>query len=103
MTATAPAASPGHLNQLMIEAIADAAQPVGASAPRVLDAIRAVPRHVFVPGAGLADAYNPDLAASAATSAPGVPTARPRRASRSTRAPHPAPRALRSSRGSTAR
>jgi protein-L-isoaspartate(D-aspartate) O-methyltransferase len=61
MNVTAPAASPEHLNQLMIDAIA-AAQPVGTSDPRVLDAIRAVPRHAFVPGADLADAYNPDLA-----------------------------------------
>ena len=61
MTVTAPAASPEHLNQLMIDAIA-AARPVGTSDPRVLDAIRAVPRHAFVPGADLADAYNPDLA-----------------------------------------
>ena len=60
MTVTAPAASPEHLNQLMIDAIA-AARPVGTSDPRVLDAIRAVPRHAFVPGASLADAYNPDL------------------------------------------
>jgi protein-L-isoaspartate(D-aspartate) O-methyltransferase len=58
---TAPAASPEHLNQLMIDAIAGA-RPVGASDPRVLDAIRTVPRHAFVPGADLADAYNPDLA-----------------------------------------
>ena len=61
MTVTAPAAIPEHLNQLMIDAIA-AARPVGTSDPRVLDAIRAVPRHAFVPGASLADAYNPDLA-----------------------------------------
>ena len=61
MTVTAPAASPEHLNQLMIDAIA-AARPVGTSDPRVLAAIRAVPRHAFVPGASLADAYNPDLA-----------------------------------------
>src|SRR5580658_7609807 len=61
MTATAPATSPEHLNQLMVGAIAGA-QPVGTSDPRVLDAIRAVPRHAFVPGADLADAYNPDLA-----------------------------------------
>ena len=61
MTVTAPAASPEHLNQLMIDAIT-AARPVGTSDPRVLDAIRAVPRHAFVPGASLADAYNPDLA-----------------------------------------
>src|SRR5580692_1716864 len=61
MTVTAPAASPEHLNQLMIDAIA-AARPVGASDPRVLAAIRAAPRHAFVPGASLADAYNPDLA-----------------------------------------
>ena len=58
---TAPAASAEHLNQLMIDAIA-AARPVGTSDPRVLDAIRAVPRHAFVPGASLADAYNPELA-----------------------------------------
>ena len=45
----------------MIDAIA-AARPVGTSDPRVLAAIRAVPRHAFVPGAGLADAYNPELA-----------------------------------------
>ena len=43
MTVTAPAASPEHLNQLMIDAIA-AAQPVGTTDPRVLDAIRAAPR-----------------------------------------------------------
>jgi protein-L-isoaspartate(D-aspartate) O-methyltransferase len=61
MTATVPAAGPGHLNQLMIDAIAGA-RPVGTSDPRVLAAIRAVPRHAFVPGTGLADAYNPDLA-----------------------------------------
>ena len=61
MNVTAPAESPEHLNQLMIDAIA-AAQPVGTSDPRVLTAIRAVPRHAFVPGADLADAYNPDLA-----------------------------------------
>jgi protein-L-isoaspartate(D-aspartate) O-methyltransferase len=61
MTATAPAASPGHLNELMIDAIA-AAPHVGTRDPRVLAAIRAVPRHAFVPGASLADAYNPDLA-----------------------------------------
>jgi protein-L-isoaspartate(D-aspartate) O-methyltransferase len=61
MTVTAPAASPEHLNQLMIDAIA-AARPVGTSNPRVLAAIHAVPRHAFVPGADLADAYNPDLA-----------------------------------------
>jgi len=61
MTVTAPAASPEHLNQLMIDAIA-AARPVGTRDPRVLAAIRTVPRHAFVPGADLADAYNPDLA-----------------------------------------
>jgi protein-L-isoaspartate(D-aspartate) O-methyltransferase len=61
VTATAPAASPGQLNQLMIDAIA-AAPHIGTRDPRVLDAIRAVPRHAFVPGASLADAYNPDLA-----------------------------------------
>jgi protein-L-isoaspartate(D-aspartate) O-methyltransferase len=61
MTVTAPAASPEHLNEVMIDAIA-AARPVGTSDPRVLDAIRAVPRHAFVPGASLADAYNPELA-----------------------------------------
>jgi protein-L-isoaspartate(D-aspartate) O-methyltransferase len=61
MNVTAPAASPEQLNQLMIDAIT-AARPVGTSDPRVLDAIRAVPRHAFVPGASLADAYNPDLA-----------------------------------------
>jgi protein-L-isoaspartate(D-aspartate) O-methyltransferase len=61
MTVTAPAASPEQLNQLMIDAIT-AARPVGTSDPRVLAAIRAVPRHAFVPGADLADAYNPDLA-----------------------------------------
>jgi protein-L-isoaspartate(D-aspartate) O-methyltransferase len=79
MTVTAPAASPEHLNQLMIDAIA-AARPVGTSAPRVLAAIRAVPRHAFVPGADLADAYNPDLAvitkrgpAGAALSCASVP------------------------------
>ncbi len=80
MNVTAPAASPGHLNQLMIHAIA-AARPVGTSDPRVLDAIRAVPRHAFVPGAALADAYNPDLAvitkrgtAGAALSCASVPS-----------------------------
>jgi hypothetical protein len=79
MTVTAPAASPEHLNQLMIDAIA-AARPVGTSDPRVLAAIRAVPRHAFVPGADLADAYNPDLAvitkrgpAGAALSCASVP------------------------------
>jgi protein-L-isoaspartate(D-aspartate) O-methyltransferase len=79
MTVTAPAASPEHLNQLMIDAIA-AARPVGTSEPRVLAAIRAVPRHAFVPGADLADAYNPDLAvitkrgpAGAALSCASVP------------------------------
>ena len=79
MTVTAPAASPEHLNQLMIDAIA-AARPVGTSDPRVLAAIRAVPRHAFVPGASLADAYNPDLAvitkrgpAGAALSCASVP------------------------------
>jgi protein-L-isoaspartate(D-aspartate) O-methyltransferase len=61
MTVTAPAASPEHLNQLMIDAIA-AARPVGTSDPRVLAAIRAVPRHEFVPDASLGDAYNPELA-----------------------------------------
>ena len=61
VTATAPAASPEQLNELMIGAIAGAPR-VGTRDPRVLDAIRAVPRHVFVPGASLADAYNPDLA-----------------------------------------
>jgi protein-L-isoaspartate(D-aspartate) O-methyltransferase len=61
MTVTTLAASPDHLNQLMIDAIAGA-RPVGTSDPRVLDAIRAVPRHAFVPGADLTDAYNPDLA-----------------------------------------
>jgi protein-L-isoaspartate(D-aspartate) O-methyltransferase len=61
MNVTATAASPEQLNQLMIDAIA-AARPVGTSDPRVLDAIRAVPRHAFVPGTSLADAYNPDLA-----------------------------------------
>jgi protein-L-isoaspartate(D-aspartate) O-methyltransferase len=79
MTVTAPAASPEHLNRLMIDAIA-AARPVGTSDPRVLAAIRAVPRHAFVPGADLADAYNPDLAvitkrgpAGAALSCASVP------------------------------
>jgi len=79
MTVTAPAASPEHFNQLMIDAIA-AAWPVGTSNPRILDAIRAVPRHAFVPGADLADAYNPDLAvitkrgtAGAALSCASVP------------------------------
>ncbi len=51
MNVTAPAASPDHLNQLMIDAIADA-RPVGTSDPRVLNAIRAVPRHAFEAGAG---------------------------------------------------
>jgi protein-L-isoaspartate(D-aspartate) O-methyltransferase len=79
MNVTAPAASPEHLNKLMIDAIA-AARPVGTSDPRVLAAIRAVPRHAFVPGADLADAYNPDLAvitkrgtAGAALSCASVP------------------------------
>ena len=36
MTVTAPAATPEHLNELMIDAIA-AARPVGTSHPRVLD------------------------------------------------------------------
>jgi protein-L-isoaspartate(D-aspartate) O-methyltransferase len=79
MNVTAPAASPEQLNQLMIDAIT-AARPVGTSDPRVLDAIRAVPRHAFVPGASLADAYNPDLAvitkrgpAGAALSCASVP------------------------------
>jgi protein-L-isoaspartate(D-aspartate) O-methyltransferase len=61
MNVTAPAASPEHLNQLMIDAIA-ATRPGGTNDPRVLDAIRTVPRHAFVPGVDLADAYNPDLA-----------------------------------------
>jgi protein-L-isoaspartate(D-aspartate) O-methyltransferase len=61
MNVTAPAASPEHLNQLMIDAIARA-RPAGTRDPRILGAIRAVPRHAFVPGADLADAYNPDLA-----------------------------------------
>ncbi len=61
MTVTAPAASPEHLNELMIDAIAGAPL-VGTSDPRVLDAIRVVPRHAFLPGASLADAYNPELA-----------------------------------------
>jgi protein-L-isoaspartate(D-aspartate) O-methyltransferase len=61
MNVTVPAASPEQLNQLMIDAIA-AARPVGTSDPRVLAAIRAVPRHAFVPGADLADTYHPDLA-----------------------------------------
>jgi protein-L-isoaspartate(D-aspartate) O-methyltransferase len=61
MNVTAPAASPEHLNQLMIDAITTA-RSVGIRDPRILDAIRAVPRHAFVPGADLADAYNPDLA-----------------------------------------
>jgi protein-L-isoaspartate(D-aspartate) O-methyltransferase len=61
MNVTAPAASPEHLNQLMIDAITSA-HPVGTRDPRILDAIRAVPRHAFVPGADLVDAYNPDLA-----------------------------------------
>jgi protein-L-isoaspartate(D-aspartate) O-methyltransferase len=79
MNVTAPAASPEQLNQLMIDAIT-AARPVGTSDPRVLAAIRAVPRHAFVPGASLADAYNPDLAvitkrgpAGAALSCASVP------------------------------
>ena len=57
-----------------------AAWPVGTRDPRVLAAIRAVPRHAFVPGASLADAYNPDLAvitkrnpAGAALSCASVP------------------------------
>jgi protein-L-isoaspartate O-methyltransferase len=49
MNVTAPAASPEHINQLMIDAIAGA-RPVGTSDPRILGAIRAVPRHAFVPG-----------------------------------------------------
>ncbi len=63
----------------MIDAIA-ASRPVGTSDPRVLAAIRTVPRHAFVPGADLADAYNPDLAvitkrttAGAALSCASVP------------------------------
>src|SRR5215472_4204896 len=72
MNVTAPAASPEHLNQLMIDAIT-AARPVGTSAPRVLAAIRAVPRHAFVPGASLADAYNPDLAVITERGAGGTP------------------------------
>lgn len=61
MTATAPSATPEQLNQRMIDAIRDA-HPVGTRNPRVLAAIRTVPRHAFVPGADLADAYDPDLA-----------------------------------------
>lgn len=61
MNVTAPAASPEDLNHVMIGAIAGA-RPFGTSDPRVLDAIRTVPRHAFLPGADLADAYNPDLA-----------------------------------------
>lgn len=79
MTVTAPAASPEQLNQLMIDAIA-AARPVGTRDPGVLAAIRAMPRHVFVPGASLADAYDPELAvitkrgpAGAALSCASVP------------------------------
>ena len=79
MNITAPVASPEHLNQLMVDAIA-AARPVGTRDPRVLAAIRAVPRHAFVSGASLADAYNPDLAvitkrspAGAALSCASVP------------------------------
>lgn len=61
MTMTALAATPEDLNQQMIDAIAGA-RPVGTRDPRILDAVRRVPRHAFVPGADLADAYNPDLA-----------------------------------------
>jgi hypothetical protein len=43
MNITAPAASAEQLNQLMVDAIA-AARPVGTRDPRVLAAIRAVPR-----------------------------------------------------------
>lgn len=71
MNVTAPDASPGHLNQLMIDAIAGA-QPVGTGDPRVLGAIRAVPRHAFVPGVDLADAYNPDLAVITKRGAGGI-------------------------------
>jgi protein-L-isoaspartate(D-aspartate) O-methyltransferase len=71
MNVTAPAASPEHLNQLMIDAITTA-RPVGTRDPRILDAIRAVPRHAFVPGADLADAYNPDLAVVTKRSAAGT-------------------------------
>jgi protein-L-isoaspartate(D-aspartate) O-methyltransferase len=79
MTVTAPATGPEDLNRLRIGAIA-AARPVGTADSRVLAAIRAVPRHAFVPGADLADAYNPDLAvitksgtAGAALSCASVP------------------------------
>ena len=71
MNVTAPAASPEHLNQLMIDAITSA-RPVGTRNPRILDAIRTVPRHAFVPGADLADAYNPDLAVITKRSAAGT-------------------------------
>ena len=71
MNVTAPAASPEHLNQRMIDAITTA-RPVGTRDPRVLDAIRAVPRHAFVPGASLTDAYNPDLAVITKRSAAGT-------------------------------
>jgi protein-L-isoaspartate(D-aspartate) O-methyltransferase len=71
MNVTAPPVSPEHLNQLMIDAIA-AARPAGTSDPRVLDAIRIVPRHAFVPAADLADAYNPDLAVITKRDAAGI-------------------------------
>jgi protein-L-isoaspartate(D-aspartate) O-methyltransferase len=71
MNVTAPTASPGHLNQLLIDAIA-AAQPVGTSDPRILGAIRAAPRHAFLPGTSLADAYNPDLAVITKRGAGGI-------------------------------
>lgn len=61
MNATAPAATPEHLNEAMIAAITGT-PPYGTSDPRVLAAVRAVPRHLFVPGATLDDAYNPALA-----------------------------------------
>jgi len=84
MTVTAPTASPEHLNELMIDAIA-AAPLVGTSDPRVLGAIRAVPRHAFLPGASLADAYNPELAVITKRDTGGKalsPRGRPRRGSR---------------------
>lgn len=61
MNATAPAATPEQLNEAMISAITGT-PPYGTTDPRVLGAVRAVPRHLFVPGATLGDAYNPDLA-----------------------------------------
>ncbi|MBO0802131.1 MAG: methyltransferase, FxLD system [Nocardiopsaceae bacterium] len=44
----------------MIDAI-KGGRPVGTSDRRILGAIWTVPRHLFVPGAALEDAYDPDL------------------------------------------